>query len=953
MYKLMRTGSLLTAAAADAALARALRGCVVYVIPAAIAILTVLALTTWRGNNAAGNNLSLSLRVVAEDAATFSPASALARLRNATPVPDFDTQLAENPFWFLIDTVHRTVGPEVIAFPSRHAVGIACWDTNGIALLGAADRNTASRTAVMTLTPANAGFALRLTFVPAQLLCRARFQGPAHVTVTQWPAEQFASSVYAYQRKSGVLDGGMLTLALCTLIIAAIYRQKMYLILAGWLVLNLRIGGLWAGWDVQWLGHAIPASWLLTVRCATYWFYTVSTLMLYQMLVHTDCGAPRTRNALRLFQWTCVPMLIAALVLPYRQYVPIVWTVLLVGVIVLVTDLLFMLYRERTRIAALFGGAVMVGLLGAMANLLAALFRRPDLNELFDQATCVLVSSMLAFLATVEKARARAGSNLVGQHSTRPGWDASPAALFTLDQDGRVLASNPAFCTFFGCHGVASSGRSWAHLAGASAWQRLREQVRADGVATVQFDDPDSARHCEVRATLAHGRIEGFVLDITGQQQTMTLLQAQASTDPLTAVLNRRGLDTAFDKARRAAVAGRTVVIAVLQIGRFGLINDLYGLAVGDEVLRQVCERARPVLDHRQHIGRLGGDIFVIVMEDATLAVAEITCAAVRDRIDGTAVMVGDKSFALRTAVGMTEAVPGMSLADAVARADRACQRARCGTDDAAASPVAVERDDAVDADLVARLSSAGAVDGLLLVMQPLLALGRLPPMRSFEAVLRIRQPDGTVADATRMIAVAEKCGRTGVIDRWMLGATLDWIAANAAPLAPEQFVCLPLSGAALHDEQFLADLTASLVRLTPAPGQFCISIPKRVGLLDIEQTRRFVIRMRHFGIRVRLDDIGTGAAPVNYLQEIGADLVRIDRSLTSTVLANPASAAMVKGLVCYVTQLGMKSCATDVNDAATLRELARMGIHYAAGSAVTGVPVPAFTALAAPADVC
>ena len=76
----------------------------------------------------------------------------------------------------------------------------------------------------------------------------------------QWPADQFALSVQHYHRKSGLLDGGMIVLALFVLITALINRQPLYVLFAGWLILNLRVGALSAGWDIQWLGQVVPAA---------------------------------------------------------------------------------------------------------------------------------------------------------------------------------------------------------------------------------------------------------------------------------------------------------------------------------------------------------------------------------------------------------------------------------------------------------------------------------------------------------------------------------------------------------------------------------------------------------------------------------------------------------------------------------------------------------------------
>src|SRR5206468_10056288 len=113
--------------------------------------------------------------------------TALAALRARPPVDAFDTHLSEQPVWFSFATTRRTGADDVIEFPSRHAVDVSCWDGGTLQALGSASRDSDSGG---PLQAAKAGFALRLQPLPAQLVCRARFVGPAHLTVRQWTRDE-------------------------------------------------------------------------------------------------------------------------------------------------------------------------------------------------------------------------------------------------------------------------------------------------------------------------------------------------------------------------------------------------------------------------------------------------------------------------------------------------------------------------------------------------------------------------------------------------------------------------------------------------------------------------------------------------------------------------------------------------------------------------------------------
>jgi diguanylate cyclase (GGDEF)-like protein len=165
----------------------------------------------------------------------------------------------------------------------------------------------------------------------------------------------------------------------------------------------------------------------------------------------------------------------------------------------------------------------------------------------------------------------------------------------------------------------------------------------------------DGSRRFLVRATLARGRIEGVLQDITEKTKATEQLRFMANNDPLTKVFNRRGIEKMFETVAATAAPGKPLTLAYLDLDRFKLINDLFGHAAGDEVLKQVCERVAMMLAGGQQIGRVGGDEFVIVMPDTAIPLASLICRGIVDRIGGTPYRVGDKAFHVRGSVGLIE----------------------------------------------------------------------------------------------------------------------------------------------------------------------------------------------------------------------------------------------------------------------------------------------------------
>jgi EAL domain-containing protein (putative c-di-GMP-specific phosphodiesterase class I) len=191
------------------------------------------------------------------------------------------------------------------------------------------------------------------------------------------------------------------------------------------------------------------------------------------------------------------------------------------------------------------------------------------------------------------------------------------------------------------------------------------------------------------------------------------------------------------------------------------------------------------------------------------------------------------------------------------------------------------------------------------------------------------------VMPAGPLIGAAEKCGRAGAIDRWVLSTTLAWIAENIARLPNTRFVCMNLSGASLNDERFVADTLEILARHVHVASRLCMEITESVALHDLDNTRRFIDQVRNFGVKVALDDFGAGYTSFSYLKELPADVLKIDGNFIVNINAHPANVAIVEAIVSLAGNLGMKTIAEWAEDAATVQTLAEIGVDYVQGWAV------------------
>jgi diguanylate cyclase (GGDEF)-like protein len=908
----------------------------VYFVPVGVMLVSVLAYASWNSHYIASGDVALPFKVIAESGAPLDPASAQRELARAPVTKRYDTQLSEAPVWFSLHTQDMAGVPHVVEFPSRHAVDVSCWDAASLASLGSASHENASG----AMSVAKAGFMLRTGNTPRDVLCRARFTGPARLSAVQWPATELTLSIQQFHRKSGLLDGGMIVLSLFILITALINRQLLYLEFAAWLILNLRVGAISAGWDIQWLGQALPPGWLVPSKAVTTALYAISTLTLYMTLFGADLARTRFVQPLRVTQWLALTLMPAALFLPFGYYLPVMWVIVAAGLTLMTAGLLSLMLRDRARVAMWFAASFGVTFMSSMAEVVSAALGMREMLGLVNSVTAALASSLLAALAIAEQMRIETKKRIAAQAELEHAYEAMPVGLFTLDQFGGFLSANPALRRMLDCEALAPGRTRWQQFFSDATWSYLHEQVHSQLSVELEIDPREGDRRFLVRATLAHGRIEGVLEDITEKTKATEQLRFMANNDPLTKVFNRRGIEKMFEAAAVAAASapGRPLTLAYLDLDRFKLINDLFGHAAGDEVLKQVCERVAMTLAGNQQVGRVGGDEFVIVMPDTAISMASLICRSIVDRIGGSPYRVGDKAFHVRGSVGLIEVAPGMEMKDAVSTADRACREAKDGHSEGLVvykrgSSAFHERE--AELNLVARLNGPNPTEGMFLEMQPIMSLRSPHESLNFEVLLRMREDDGRVSAAGPVIAAAEKSGRAGVIDRWVLTSTLSWIEDHVESLTNTRFVCMNLSGASLNDERFVQDTLEILARYEHVAGRLCMEITESVALHDLNNTRRFIDQVRAFGVKVALDDFGAGYTSFSYLKELPADVLKIDGNFIVNINAHPANVAIVEAIVSLAVNLGMKTIAEWAEDAETVRTLAEIGVDYVQGYAI------------------
>ena len=915
-------------------------------IPALIVVLSVIAIAFWDDVYSSEPQQQLNIRVVPDAAQALSPSEALARLQTVEPRPQFETRLVEEPFWFLTEAETNWQDAAYIEIPSRHLTQLACWNAADGALLG----QTGDAAPTGTLVRIKAGHALKVDHASDRVLCRASFQGPAKLTALLWTPRALEISAQDFHRRSGLLDGGILMLAAFVLVTALINRQNLYIIFAAWLVLTLRISATSGGWDGQWLNHQVPADWLPQARSFTRALWAILTVILLKALLREDLKKVRSAILIRFAEWLCLALLVAAMVLERDDFLLAMWVIGTVALLAAMITLVNVVLRTRSMVAVWYCASLAVTLFSGLSEIAAAALGVKQLLAVFNTVNAALVSCLLAALAIAEQMRQDHRERLVAKARLQQTYDTIPIGMFTLDLQGRFTSINPALRRMLGLRAFRTTHNTWPQYFGADIWHQLLDLVQNQQDGEIEFQSQldvtgvEPPRRFLLKAAMSGETIEGSLQDVTEKSMAAEELNFLADNDALTKVMNRRGIEKAFQEEAARVDEERPLALAYLDLDRFKLINDLYGHNAGDEVLRQVCHRIQRLLATHMKLGRVGGDEFVILLPDTRMPLATVIARGIIENIDEKPFRVGEKAFYVRGSIGLIEVSPGTQFKEVLSTSDRACREAKSGQHRGLVvyeqgSPAFKEHQ--AELRLIGELSASETLDGLFLEMQPIMSLTRPSDAMNFEVLLRMRDAAGELLPVNRVIAAAEDSGRMSKIDHWVLTTTLAWLDQHRDKLQRTQFVCINLSGASLNDEEFMQEVFGILRRNSHVSSFLTIEITESVALHDLKNTRRFIDKVRGYGARVALDDFGAGYTSFSYLKELPADLLKIDGSFVVNMNQHPANVSIVEAIVNLARNLGMKTIAEWAEDSATVQALAEIGVDYVQGYAVARPMAP------------
>ncbi len=416
-------------------------------------------------------------------------------------------------------------------------------------------------------------------------------------------------------------------------------------------------------------------------------------------------------------------------------------------------------------------------------------------------------------------------------------------------------------------------------------------------------------------------------------------LAAQATTDALTGLPNRVCLLERIEAILQSSKSVDGMALLMLDLDRFKEVNDTFGHQLGDALLQLVGTRLRQAVDDSAMVARLGGDEFAVFLADATETSAQQVglqlCAALE-----TSFLVEGYPLQVEASVGAAlYPIHGSDSLTLLRRADVAMYKAKRGREGYALYDVRYDQYSPRRLALLGDLRKAIVAHELRLYYQPKADL-KTSLVKGVEALIRWQHPTHGFIPPDQFIPLAEQTGLIGALTHWVVTTAIQqcrqWLD-NGIQLS----ISVNLSTANLRDTS-LPDTIACLLRQYAVPPHLlCCEVTESAVMGDAEHCLQVLNRLFALGVRIAIDDYGTGYASLSYLKHLPADELKIDRAFVQHVTTARADEAIVRSTVNMAHALGIQVVAEGVEDQGVWDLLETLGCDIAQGYYLSR-PVPA-----------
>ncbi len=503
-------------------------------------------------------------------------------------------------------------------------------------------------------------------------------------------------------------------------------------------------------------------------------------------------------------------------------------------------------------------------------------------------------------------------------------------AVLLLAEDGTIEGANKAASTLFAVDPVSLHGRSILHLLGFSltgtpgAPDPLTAIARRFGSYAIGSGQPvelaridGSTFWAELSLTRFDDRHHAALLvrDVTRRTRMEKRLARLALYDQITGLANRVHLLQALEGVIHSAIDPRDRIVVVgIDIDRFKQVNDHFGHALGDQLLRAIGGRLSADLEPGDLLARVSGDEFVLA---AATQDVPATLDRLRTRVEeafGRTFMIEDVEIFVHASAGVViwpdHAQDPAQILKNVEGATYLAKEAGRNSWQMCTPEVTARR--AGRLTLETELRRAIEKGGLHLAYQPRVD-ARTNRVLGFEALVRWDHPSEGSIPPSRFIPVAEDSGLIVPLGRWVLEEACAALRRFHDHGFEAMSLSVNLSVRQMHDAALLNRVRAALDRVGLVRPRLELEVTESGLMHDVDRSIRILRDLRALGLSIAVDDFGTGYSSLNYLRHLPLDVLKIDRSFIAGIPGGEGETAIASAIIALAKSLRLTTVAEGV----------------------------------------
>jgi diguanylate cyclase (GGDEF)-like protein len=447
------------------------------------------------------------------------------------------------------------------------------------------------------------------------------------------------------------------------------------------------------------------------------------------------------------------------------------------------------------------------------------------------------------------------------------------------------------------------------------------------------FDTPD---HSEMVVYLSSGAeispqilplLEMFSTNISACMDNVALLERQhayAYTDLLCGLPNRLSFLQQIDDCLQRKTTG--LVAVLVDIDHFSQLNDTLGTEKGDELIKTVARRMCDMLGHHLIVARISGDTFGILGLTAGMN-AEVVREVFRQPFS-----IDNASHTLSVTQGRAVLLQQLTSTEVLAQASMALKRAKVslrGGSQEFHSDLLKETENRVQ--LLQNLRKSFTEERLFMVYQPKINL-QSGAIAGFEALMRWKKDDGEYVPPLQFIPIAESSGLIVPLGEWALRSSLVEAVRLQALLDEPAPMAVNVSVVQFAHPDFMDMLSAALAYAGAGTDLLELEITESVAMQDIAVAREKLEALHKLGIRISIDDFGTGFSSLSYLEQLPVHALKIDKSFVDRLSESPAEVRIPETILQLGHVLNLQIVAEGVETREQADWLRSKGCHLAQG---------------------